>query len=380
MEHYVERKECIICKTTNLRTFFKDNMSTSLSFRLMNNIASDEIFIPYNIQICMICKTIQTKYIGDIDTIYKHNHVDNYGVIKNQSTEDFSDFIHNSEITGFLEVGASTDSLAHRILSKCPDIPYFVVEKDFRNIHKTELTVFNDFVENIDIAQVPANALILSHVFEHFYDPMSILQKIMNSRNIDYIYLNHPNLQYYIQNNVHNVLNIEHTFYVENQFIIAMFENCGFKLLRSGLYKNHSIFAEFKRDKYDCMSKPLYNISSVDDMASYFDNIKHQVEYVNSTMNQHPDYTYYIWPASAHSIALFTNGLGHANLAGITDNSPNKIGKMLYGYNLKCTSLDSIILTADKQKTCIILSGAGDYLNEIQSKTNGLGVKLLFVS
>ena len=73
---------------------------------------------------------------------------------------------------------------------------------------------------------------------------------------------------------------------------------------------------------------------------------------------------YYIWPASAHTVTLFMNGLNWQNLSGCLDNSPNKIGKYLYGYNLKCYNFYEILNSHDSTIT-IFLNGSSEYKNEL---------------
>ena len=76
------------------------------------------------------------------------------------------------------------------------------------------------------------------------------------------------------------------------------------------------------------------------------------------------DKNYYIWPASAHTVALFVNGLDYTLLDGILDNSPNKINKYLYGYNLECNSFNEL-LNANDPNNCIIIGGSGNYIKEL---------------
>jgi hypothetical protein len=65
-------------------------------------------------------------------------------------------------------------------------------------------------------------------------------------------------------------------------------------------------------------------------------------------------------------------GLNYKRLSGILDNSPNKIGKYLYGYNLLCYSFDELVKT-ENNNISIIMGGAGKYLDEldiVNSKIN----------
>ena len=74
-------------------------------------------------------------------------------------------------------------------------------------------TIINDFFENVDYKKYnDSNTIIISHVFEHFYNPIEILGKLQNNLNIENILLVWPDLEYYKDNNTRHILNTEHTF------------------------------------------------------------------------------------------------------------------------------------------------------------------------
>ena len=61
---------------------------------------------------------------------------------------------------------------------------------------------------------------------------------------------------------------------------------------------------------------------------------------------------------------LFMNGLDISSVKGVLDNSPNKIGKKMYGYNLKCYNFYEILNSHDSTIT-IFLNGSSEYKNEL---------------
>ena len=105
--------------------------------------------------------------------------------------------------------------------------------------------------------------------------------------------------------------------------------------------------------------------------------MKRTATYINNIMNETPNKNYYIWPASVHSITLFMFNLNYKKLTGVLDNSPNKIGKYLQCYSLLCSSFNEI-LNSNDENTTIIISGAGNYINELNiSKSK---IKFIFVN
>ena len=80
---------------------------------------------------------------------------------------------------------------------------------------------------------------------------------------------------------------------------------------------------------------------------------------------------------SIHSIPLFTFGLDYKKLSGVLDNSPNKIGKYIYGYNLLCSSFNDL-LKSTEENICVFISGAGNYIKELDlTNTN---IEIIFIN
>lgn len=81
-------------------------------------------------------------------------------------------------------------------------------------------------------------------------------------------------------------------------------------------------------------------------------------------MEHNSDKKFYIWLAATFSITYLTMGLNYNKLTGILDNSPNKIGKYLYGYNLLCSSLNELLKSTD-ENICVFIPCVSSYINEL---------------
>jgi hypothetical protein len=373
---YNVRKECIFCKNTDFELLFDETKyKSTLSLGLYNE-KKDGYFMPYNVQICKLCNTFQNKYIGNLSMIYDNNHVDNYGTTKSEKHQLLTNFIvENKNIDGIIEIGSCNGILARNILESI-STPYNIIEPSYTG-DRRYINIIESFFENIDITTINANTIIMSDVFEHFYNPLDILNKIKDSQNIKYIYFSHPDFDYSIKNNFLTNLNCEHTFLIQHNFLFSLFERYGFKLNKRYDYVNYSLFLEFERMDNNLLIIPenkLLNKTLYYDAKLFFSNIINIVFNINNFINENPNKIIYIWPSSVHSITLFTYGLKYEKLAGILDNSPNKIGKYLYGYKLLCSSFNDII-HSNNPDICIIISGAGNYIKELN--LNELNVKYL---
>ena len=374
---YSIRKKCIFCNNNDLELLFDHSKyKSSLSLGLYTNKNEKSYFMPYNVQICKKCKSFQNKYIGNLSIIYDVNHIDDYGSTKNKKHTLFCNFIsENSNINGIVEVGSCNGILANQILSKMKT-EYNIIEPSFTG-DKTNLNIIPDYFENVELNSINSNTIVMSDVFEHFYNPIEILTKIQHSDNIKYIYLNHPDFDYSVKNNILINLNCEHTFLIEHQFLFTLFEKFGFKLNRRHNFENFSLFLEFERIcNQQIIEKPLINYNLYSDVKIYFNSITNIVNNINEFMNNEPNKKIFIWPTSIHSSPLFICGLDFNKLEGVLDNSPNKIGKYIYGYNLLCSSFNDI-LNSDDKNICIIISGAGNYIKELNIKNTDIDIRYL---
>ena len=377
MEHYTIRDSCILCNHTDFsEDYFADNFHTYLSYSLYTERKSDAVSIPFNVIYCKNCYTVQTKYIGDISIIYETNHVDTFGSVKNSQIIEFSNFIlENKDIISPIEIGACTHAVGDIILNSITS-SYTIIDPGYKGIYIPRLHIINDYCENVDLNSLEGNTIILSNVFEHFYEPISILKKISSAHNIKYIYLNHPDFEYYCKNGVYNILNFEHIYYIELEFLKKLFNLYGFQLESYKPHDNQTTFLKFNRCITNNISTDITfkHGSSIEDTKQYFKEMHDKISKMNVMLNTNTDSEYYIWPASAHSVALFMNGLEWNKLSGVLDNSPHKVGKILYGYNLTCQSFNTMITSDVSKPVTIFISGAGNYIKEIDIKSKTVNI------
>jgi hypothetical protein len=137
--NYTIRTNCIICNdvlSTN-SLFFKEDKNIPLACYLINIETDDSIFIPYNVYTCTKCKTSQTKYIGDLNIIYKYNHADSTGTIMQNLHKNVYILLEKyiSDITNITEIGSSYGVLSNILLNKFEQInKYYIIEPAFMGI------------------------------------------------------------------------------------------------------------------------------------------------------------------------------------------------------------------------------------------------------
>lgn len=377
---FTERKTCIFCDTKLCNTYFESDYNCHVAHYAdeINDVDDKKTAheIPFNICVCTKCNTVQTKYLGDLNEIYKTNHADSTGVIMSNLHKTTSELIFNysPHIQNIIEIGSSygvlADNIIHKFNENNIELEYNVIEPDFRGEPQNKI-IYNDFYENINDKEINANMLIISHVFEHFYNPKQILEKIAENENIKYFLLVFPDLEYYLKNNVLHVLNTEHTYYVDNEFIINTVKSHGFSLIERIDYKNHSVILLFERiifiendEKTIKKSQDLQICNDISSLDNYFNYINKKVELVNKIIAQNTQKKVYLWPASIHSFYLCIFGLS-MSFTGLLDNSKNKIGKKAYGIQKYIYDFKKTIESNDKN-TIVIING-GLFNDEIKS-------------
>jgi hypothetical protein len=304
---------------------------------------------------------VQTKYLGNLNEVYKTNHADSTGTTMTNLHKLNLEFIlkYKDSIKNIIEIGSSKGVLADDILSNL-NTKYFIIEPSYIGDRKDK-TIIENFYENVNDTKIDANTLIISHVLEHFYEPKKILEKITNNTNITNFFLVFPDLEHYINHNILHVLNSEHTFYIDNNFLIKLMKAYGFDLVEQLSYAGHSVLFYFQRKKQ--ISTPVeINFSNIKhDVEAFYTNIKNTATFFNNIATSKKKV--YIWPASAHSLCLLGFGLEEKNLAGMLDNSPLKIGKKMYGTDLLISDFN------DKMKNgSVVLLNGGPFNCEVEER------------
>ena len=356
MEQFSIRTKCIICGYHLDNLFFPKDLSIPISCSCKTTADENDIFIPYNILTCSECKTSQTKYIGDLNLIYASNHADSTGSIMKNLHVKVCDFIRKyiTTVTNITEIGAAKGILSSLILQEYPCInKYYIIEPSFIGTKLEKQFIINDYFENVnEKTYEDSNTIIISHVFEHFYNPVDILNRIQKNSNIENFLLVWPNLEYYKDNHTYHVLNTEHTFYVDNNFIKILFNNHSFELLEQIKCENHSVIFFFKRSHN---LVPLKLVNKNYSINSYYNQLLDKKEDILHFIKKNKEINkkICIFPASVHTQFLLMV-LEIKSFDYVLDNSPAKIGKFLYGSNLECKSFKDF---CNKEDSAVVLNG-----------------------
>lgn len=362
MNNYTIRKTCIFCDhLLNDAYFEQDYTCCTAHYAVEASNANENGTIPYNILICPQCNTVQTKYLADLNILYKVNHADSTGSVMRSLHTINLDFIlkHKHNIKNIIEIGSSKGLLADSILD-AENLKYFIIEPSYIG-NRDKKTIIEDFYENVNDSELNANTLIISHVFEHFYNPKQILEKISNNKNIENFFLVFPDLEFYVKNSVCHVLNVEHTYYITNEFLVNLLKAHGFGLVEKLNYDGHSVLFYFKREQTVSCPVNINFVNSLQNVDYFFEYLSKTVLYFNKAIQKHTGKNIYVWPSSAHTVRLFEFGLNQTNIKGLLDNSELKVGKQMFGLPISIFNFKYII---DNEKDSVLLLNGGPFNKE----------------
>lgn len=364
---YTKRIQCIFCKNKTSKKFFREDKDMYISSNVCDVICKNTI--PYNILICNNCGCYQNLYLGDINLVYSDNH--NNVVISDiwiKHYDAFYIFITNTKHlinqSNILEIGAGNNHIVDLFLSNGYN-NYTILEPVITN-KNDGVKYISGWLEEYTTDE-RFDITILSHVFEHLYNP-DVLFNIKTK----YIALSIPNIPKYVDNDISNFLNIEHTYYFEEEHITTLFNNNNFKLISKEYYKDHSIFLLFENDyTLNHTSYSHIDINDIDRKLNlYFNNIIKLITHINSytsTINK----KFALFPCNMYVQYLVTLGLNIKNIEYFYDNSVSKLDQYLYGTNIICKNLDFYVENNEYE---IILLGFL-YNQEIISVLNKNNIK-----
>lgn len=362
------RTQCIFCNAKLKNEILKHDLTCYGGHYAVEHSQTEFQELPFNVYLCEKCGTPQLKYLGNLDEIYKINHADSTGRVMKVLHEIVFQLINSrkSEINNIIEIGGGSGILADHIVKNLK-LEYTVIDPDFIG-DRWGKRIVTGFYEDVDDSNINANTIIMSHLFEHFYRPTEVLEKIANNKNIDNIVLVFPDFEAYVKKGIRHVLNVEHTYYVSNNFLESVFKRYGFHAQEVIKYDDHSVIFYFQRGPQ--LTDEIIDANAFDDVYQFLDDINYTVRKFNKVIEE-AEGEVFIFPASCHSITLTKFGLNYKKLAGALDNSKRKVNKKIYGVEIPIFPFDHLL---DKPNATVLLSG-GVFNKEVVGKLEQYGVK-----
>lgn len=373
MNQIIVRNKCVICESESLKDFI-----TIKSMPVYMGVVDKEqefIFEDMIFTQCDNCSEIQLRKLMDVNIVYSHNHnTEIVGELWRNHYREFIEFL-GEDIRGkiVLEIGDPAAKIAKltNIFEK-----WIIVEKN-PNLESSDKILFRKefFDENFEIDE-KVEVLIHSHLLEHIYDPLNFFRKCREILSEEgSMFFSIPDMNFSLKNGFspNSILQFEHTYYLDNYFLKKICDITGFEINKSRYFSNHSVFYHLKKSEpKESTYNKNYELSKIfnDLYEVHVDKIKKINDLISGRDN------IYLYGAHITSQFYIFSGLDFTSIKGILDGSTSKIGKYLYGTNLKTFSPSEISKIED---VTVIVSHMGIYLEEISENLKELNKNVLIL-
>lgn len=356
------RSKCVICASDKLDNLYLEKRTpVSIGCSVSVNEIEKDIFADIQYVLCSDCGSAQIMNPVDRDVLYKESHNNTYNTPTwaNHHAE-FSQFILSSiekEAHTFLEIGGSSGILAKKMLEANTLIEYSILDICNTNPNIEGVSFVNANCE--EFTYTSGSVVLLSHVFEHLYNPLAFLERLSKAGVSD-IFLSIPNMEVSLKNASISFLHVEHTFYIDSIRICNMFSKYKFLCKTKTTFKDHSFFFHFVKSDACSPLEDLETTNTKTRFRKYFQLRESVFQTVTI------DKPFFFVPSGHFGQFMYRSLLQYREkMLGFLDNDPSKIGKRLYGTHLSVYAMNHI--ESYKGPLTIVLH-AGPYIVELKKQ------------
>jgi hypothetical protein len=325
------RINCVVCNKNDLIEVF--NLISTIDMVSLVPYENKELF-ELNFVGCKNCGCVQLKKLFDPDKIYEQPIQCVDGPILTKHHELFAEFVFNrtNYHDELFEIGGSYGKIANKIINKYKEhgksINYKILEFNtdyYPEIENIEYIKGNCETYNFNETKI----IIMSHVFEHLYEPRKFINKIQNE-NVQDVFISIPDMENLMKNGDINNLNIFHTFYLDTPYLVYMFKLYGYVIKTIFNYKESSVFYHFKLNKKEAicnLSEKIKRPELLENIQNFYHNIKTKIN--NIKINE----KFFICPAGFYgrNVYNYLESETKQNSIGFLDSDNFKIDKRLSG-------------------------------------------------
>jgi SAM-dependent methyltransferase len=341
------------------------------------NYSVEKDFTDMTWSCCDECGCVQLKSLINPDILYKEPHNPAIGKVWEKHNEQFSNLITEYKYTKILEIGGANLKMANLINKKADIFSYDII--DFSsNEYSTnkiddKIRLIKSSVENYAL-QNKVESIIMSHTFEHIYEPVIILNKLSNClENDGRIFISVPNIKNQLADGFLNALNFEHTFFIDHEYINLIANNAGFcieKIIEFSSYNSFYVLKKIIDKNKNLKHTKIKNAKNI--FLSFVDKLNKDVKQIREKTKNNK---IYVFGAHIFSQFLINFGLDEEKIICLLDNDPCKIDKYLFGTNLV---VKNPIILKDIEKPYVLLRAA-QYKDEIEHQLNCINKNIVYI-
>lgn len=350
----MNREVCVLCSHPLLFCFTQKDFPVT-QVPPTHSEAEDQ-FHTQTFYRCSCCASIQLGTLVDPSVLYSsaHNNTMNTPTWMAHHQE-FAEFVLRSHQGAILEIGGQ--GLLYTLMKKKGfTAPYTCLDLSEVTERHEDIKYIQGNGETYPFES--GSTLLLSHVFEHFYQPRLFVENVCTS-GVESVYISIPNMPALLEIASLNVISNEHTFYIDKPLIEWLFAQNGYILADYYEFRQHSLFFHFKRGAITRSEVP--NRSSIMDQLQA--RIQKDTAHLQNVLIQPNSF---LIPAGAlgQCIIYFNKP---SSILGFLDNDLLKQGKRVYGTPYRVFGMDELL----KHDGITIYILAGPYQKELIQQIEG---------
>jgi hypothetical protein len=341
------RNECVICLGELQFTFKRENYP--ITANPPNTSHSQDIYNHQSFFTCVKCSCVQMGNLIEPALLYEGNHNNTYNTPTWKAHHlDFCNFIMKTNIQNILEIGGN--GLLFKLMNTpCEKYSCLNICDPIEKLEGVQY-----YQGNCEDFHYPKGvAIVMSHVFEHLFNPRLFIERI-DSSEIESLYISIPNMKRMVELNTPNIIHNEHTYYVDSVNLEWLFSQYNYELCEVDEFKEHSLFFHFRRNTQ-------VRRQILQDRPEIAKSMCFQIENMNfKSIDIKPNS--FIIPAGLYGQILYY--YKQPNILGFIDNDKTKQNHRVYGTPHYVYDFN-ILLKHDKATIYLL---AGPYNSEIKKQ------------
>jgi len=363
------RNTCVLCESKEI-----NNIYTLTNYPITPSTAPDDyefdVFKDCKFVACNICSCVQLETLIDPTILYMntHNSTGDTPTWKAHHTS-FVNFIDSTaNIHDIVEIGGNSGLLYNYTKNK--GVRYSIIDICDNPSRPSDIPFIQGNCETFDFTGI--DCVVLSHTLEHLYNPRDFINNLRNG-GVKSIFISIPNMNNLVATQNLSILHNEHTYFIGNDEILALFSQFGYSCAYSQLFKLHSYFYNFI---YSPNTTPIQfnqNTERTNTIQNIFKLYETKMLEISITS------PCFICPAGHYGQKIYYYLKKYSIfIQCFIDNDPSKQGTRVYGTPKLVHSPD--IIQNYKDKKIFIILYAGPYSDELKCQLNLLHPSIVYIT
>ena len=344
------------------------NFPTFMGVAEENDLEEDDVLANMNWFVSPLTGIIQLHPLVPLTYLYRHQHNAVVGKTWGKHHDDFAALIARQKSGAHvLEIGGGHGYLAAKLLFSGAVKRWTMVDPNpVTTFSIPNLSIIRSYIEHVKELPGDVDMIVHSHTLEHMYDPGKFFDIIWSLLKPGQLHIfSVPNL-YELLKHDHPSLHFEHTILLREEHIDWLLEQRGFDVVEKHHFAGiHSLFYVCKKQstRPPPSQPPSFYAANLHVFTRWYRHIKADATLFTASLSADRSQNF-VYAAHIGTQYLLVAGLPCERFAGVLDNNHDKVGRRLYGTNLKVFSPK--VLAKVKSPHVVLRNGVYDDEIEVQ--------------